>query len=116
MEIITVSQLYEFFLQTLNHCGMYLLKSDIEDIEYSLFEEFDTDSISFLHSNSLNRLLDHQYISAEVYSMSQLLYEKFRKMENTNLWNAYCVKTSPEWLEILSLSDKIKSGLREPGR
>ena len=114
MHIITVRQLYKFFLQALDHCGAYLLKGDTEDIEYYLFEEFDGECISFLHINSLNRLLDNRYISAEVYSLCQLLYEKFRKMENTNLWNADCVKTSPEWHEILFLSDKIKSMINRP--
>lgn len=109
MEIIDVTQLYGFFLQTLDHCGTNLLKSDIQDIEYYLFEEFDSDSISFLHIHSLDRLLDNHFISAEVYALCRLLYEKFRKMENTELWNADRVKTSPEWLEIMSLSDKIKS-------
>lgn len=109
MERISDAQLFDLFLQTLGRCGTFLLECDAQDVEVCLFEEFDGDSISFLHENSLNRLLDGHYISTEVYSLCQLLCKKFRDMEGTSLWNVDSVKSNPEWKEILTLSDRIKS-------
>ena len=108
MEQIEDSRLFEFFLETLGHCGTHLLQASILDIEWHLFEEFDSGSIPFLHKNTLDRLLNAQYISAEVYTLCELLRKKFRGMEGRSLWNADSVKSDPEWHTILSLSDKIK--------
>ncbi len=109
MEKISAPQLFELFLQTLDYCGMFLLECETQDVEYYLFEEFDSDSISFLHQDSLDRLLDGGYISAEIYSMCLLLHKKFRNLEGASLWNAEAVRSAPEWYDILSLADRIKS-------
>ena len=106
-------QLFRLFLQTLEYCGMFLLNSEPGDIEYFLFEEFDGDSISFLHEASLSKLLDRGYISPEIYSKCQLLYRKYRQMEGSSMWNADAVKGAPEWHGILSLSDEIKTMIRK---
>lgn len=109
MESISCIKLFELFIDTLNQFGTFLLKADKEDIGYYVFEEFDGDSITFLHEYTLNRLLDSGYISAEVYPLCQLLRKKFRDLEGTTLWNVEAVCSTPEWYEILSLADKIKS-------
>ena len=109
MERISDTELFELLLETLEHCGLFLLQSDPRDIEWHLFEEFDSNCSSFLHENSLNRLLDSQYISSEVYSLCRLLSEKFRSMEGTSLWNTEAVQQNADWHEILALTDKIYS-------
>lgn len=109
MNKIGTPQLFELFLQTLDYCGMFLLKCEPQDIEYYLFEEFDSDSISYLHQDALSTLVENGYISTDVYSLCKLLNERFRKMEGTNFWNSGSVKISSEWHAILELSDKIKS-------
>ena len=109
MKPLSYAKSYEFFLETLEHCGMFLLNEDADSIEWHLFEEFDSDSITFLHESTLDRLLGSGYISAEVYPMCQLLRKKFRDLEETTLWHAEAVRSTPEWYEILSLADKIKS-------
>jgi isoleucyl-tRNA synthetase len=40
---INDEQLYEYFLGTLKNCGMFLLDCNAQDIEYFIFEEFDSD-------------------------------------------------------------------------
>ena len=105
-------QLFKLFLRTLECCGMFLLNCEPQDIEYFLFEEFDGDCISFLHEASLSKLLECGYICPKIYSKCQLLYEKFRHMENTNMWNVNSVKVNPEWQAILLLSDEIKNMIK----
>ena len=84
MEPISYAKSFEFFREMLGHCGMFLLKEDTENIEWHVFEEFDGDSITFLHEYTLDRLLEGGYISAEIYSLCQLLRKKFRSLEETN--------------------------------
>lgn len=109
---ISLSQKYELFLKTLSECGEFLLKESKENIEYYLFEEFDGDSISFLSKENLMVLLTENIINNEIYNQSLLLSQKFRKLEETDLWDANKVKNSKEWKEILTLSDQIKSLIR----
>ena len=66
MKPLSYAKLYEFFLQTLDHCGLFLLNEDTDSIEWHLFEEFDSGSITFLHENTLDCLLDGGNITAEV--------------------------------------------------
>lgn len=114
MDQISNMSLFGFFAETMGHFGTFLLKADTEDIEWHVFEEFDSESITFLHENSLNPLLVDGYISAEVYLMCQLLRKKFRNLENTSLWHVESVRTAPEWYEIMLLADKIKSMINLP--
>ena len=109
MDRISCTKLFELFINTLDHFGTFLLNAETEDIGWNVFEEFDGDSITFLHENTLNRLLDGEYISAEVYPLCQLLRKKFRELEGTDLWDVEAVRSAPEWYELLVLSDKIKS-------
>ena len=112
MEPISSVKLFEFFMETLGHCGTFLLDASMEDIEWHVFEEFDSESITFLHEDSLERLLDLGYISVEVCRLCRLLRMKFRSLEGTSLWNVEAVRTSREWYEILSLADEIKGMVR----
>lgn len=109
MEPISCTKAFELFIDTLDHFGTFLLNADTEDIGWCVFEEFDGESITFLHENTLNRLLDGGYISAEVYPLCQLLRKRFRELEGTALWDVEAVRSAPEWYELLVLADKIKS-------
>ncbi len=113
MSRISDRELFRYFLEALENCGMFLLNCEIRDIEYRIFEEFDGDCISFLHEAALLRLRDCGYITPEIHLKCRLLYEKFRRMENTGVLNAESVKTNPEWRAVLSLADEIKSIIRE---
>lgn len=104
-----IKKSFDYFLGTLQEFGVHLLDCTDEDIEYYIFEEFDTDSISFLHENVLNLLLASQFIDKEVFSKSLNLATKFRKLEKSELWNVESVRKSREWRELLMLSDEIKN-------
>lgn len=109
MNEISLNKKYELFIETLNQCGQFLLNADNEDIEYYLFEEFDSNSISFLSKEMLKTLLMENLINDEIYNKSLLLAQKFRDLEGTKLWNINMVKNRKEWGEILMLSDQIKA-------
>ncbi len=109
MKELSIYEQYDFYVDSFNHIGTFLLSSDLEDIEYCIFEEFDSDCTSFFHKNTLSALLAGNLISENVFFMSLDLAAKFKSLENTPLWNAMSVKSDIHWLEILTLADKIKS-------
>ena len=105
---ITVNELMELFVDTLQKCGVRLLEMSDEHIEYYIFEEFNTGAGSFLHENSLNKLKKANLITETVLQKSTELRKKIFSLEKTNEWNVASVKYSKEWREILELSDEIK--------
>ncbi len=112
MKPITLNELYECFLDTFHSCGTFLLKRPKEDIEYFLFEEFDTDRISFLHENTLSKLQNAGLINEEIHQKSLRLATMFSEMEDTPLWNAESILSEKAWYEILALADEIKALLQ----
>lgn len=111
MKRLTVFEQFEYYVHALNNLGLFLRKSDINEIEYLVFEEFDSDCVSFLHENTLNALLRAGLITNEIFELSLELVQRFRRLENTPYWNARSVQTEDAWAEILALADKIKAML-----
>jgi len=105
---ISVDILMELYVDTLNNVGTNLLTLTDKEISHNVFEEFDIGAISFLHENSLLKLKENGQISEKIMRKSIELRDKFRELENTELWNVDSIKYSDEWQEILKLSDEIK--------
>ena len=110
---ITENELMELFVDTLQKCGMHLLKLSDEYIGYYIFEEFDGGAVPFLHENSLIKLKEARLINETISQKSAELRSKFMALENTEQWNVDSVKNSKEWREILELSDEIKLMLNQ---
>ena len=109
---LSIYERMEIYLDTLQQCGLHLLKMNDEDIGYYIFEEFDVCACSFLHENTLSALKEAGLITENIERKSTELRKKFFALENTDLWNVNAVKHSKEWREILELSAKIKSLLK----
>ncbi len=108
MESLNVTELYTFYKNTLSHVGTCLLTCDREDIEYHVFEEFDSDCTSFLHEHNLRALLEGGLISAEIYKASLRLAAEFRALEGTALWNPEAVVSAEAWRKVLELGDAVR--------
>ena len=110
----TNDELMELYVDTLQKCGLHLLKMSDEYIGYYIFEEFDGGAISFLHENTLSKLKTANLINKKALQKSSELRSKFMKLQNTDLWDVDAVKNSNKWREILELSDEIKLLLSVP--
>ena len=108
-ENISIDKLMDFYVDTLQKCGVYLLDMEDEDIKYNIFEEFDINVISFLHQNTLYKLKDAELISEQIVERSIELREKYLAIQKTGTWNIESVRITKEWRNILELSDNIKS-------
>ncbi len=111
MKALSPRERYAHFIETLTHCGTFLLALDEETIEYHMFEEFDGDCVSFLHEDNLSILEAEGLISPAVHRMATTLAQKFRALEHTHLWNSSAVTTAPEWEKILTLADSIRASV-----
>lgn len=102
---------YHRFVSTLQECGLFLLNKHNISVGTYIFEDFDIDIRSNLYPENLKFLLENGWIDDMIFQKSVQLYDKFSAIEINfpELWNVNAVKTSPEWHEILSLSDEIKS-------
>ena len=106
---ITVSELFQFYMDTLKKCGIYLLSAENKVIEYNIFEEFDIGLVSFFHKNSLLRLVSGGFINCEVMEKSLKLRCLVNQLQQSDDWNVGAVKKSSAWREVLDLTDKIKT-------
>ena len=109
MKSLTTQEQYEYFVDTLKNCGMFLLDCNDDDIGYYIFEEFVSNCVSFLSEQNLGGLLQNGFINSQIYSKSLTLREKFLKIYDSTLFKVALVKTNEQWREVLRLSDKIKA-------
>ncbi|MBH5320070.1 hypothetical protein I6N90_19900 [Paenibacillus sp. GSMTC-2017] len=105
---ISVSNLMELYLETIQSCGTYLLHEEREIIEYQIFEEFDIGVFSFLHEDNLTILREAKLINDTIMASSLILRNKVIKLQCGDKWNVDGVRNSSEWREVLELTDEIK--------
>ena len=108
MDKISIDRLMELYVDTINKCGTYLLSEDDVIIGYNIFEEFDTGVISFLHTDSLQKLNDAGLISNEIMYKSTDLRDLVHEIQQGDKWNINAVRNSTEWKKVLELADEIK--------
>ena len=109
MEKLSIGGKFDWFLDTLSKSGIFVKKLSDTEIETYIFEDFIIGVISFMHTKNLQELKEYGIIDDKIMKMSLDLREKTMKLDNTDLWNVESVKQASVWLEILELSDDIKS-------
>lgn len=106
---LTIEQSFDFYLGSLERCGVHLLEMVEEDIEYEIFEEFETEHPASLSRYTLDVLESNGIIDENIAQLSKELQTKLLILERGNsLWNVDALKKSSKWKEILQLSDEIK--------
>jgi hypothetical protein len=104
-------ELFDLYRDTIEKSGTNLLSSDDDDILYAIFEEFDIGMISFLHEDSLNRLVSSGYLNKELADKSAFLRQQALSLQIDGLWNLEEFRVNPRWKKLLELSDEIKKQL-----
>jgi hypothetical protein len=110
---ISNEELKQYYLYTLQNCTLDLLNKSDEVIENQIFEEFDAGVITFLHISNLQKLFDAGYITKEILEKSIELRNLVLELQKNGIWNIETFKVSPEWKNILTLSDFTKQLLGE---
>lgn len=102
-----LGKLFKDYFNIFSKFGTAILNKSDEMIGYYVFDVTDI-SIGFCSNRILKCLLGEGIIDEPICKASSLLLSKFRVLEGTVLWNVEAVKISPEWREVLELSDEIK--------
>jgi len=105
---ITLEQSFDFYLGSLERCGVHLFKMSDKEVENQIFEEFTTEYPGSLSRAMLERLEDNGIISEEIAELSQELQTGLLLLNGTEMWNVESLRTELGWKEILFLSDRIK--------
>ncbi|MGJ1269434.1 hypothetical protein ACR78F_19040 [Sphingobacterium spiritivorum] len=108
MKEINITELYDYYKDTLNKVGVFLYNESDLIIEYNLFEEFDIGIHTFFHYKSLQRLYIEGYINSEEMKKSMLLREMVLELEYDGEWNVESFKKSSKWRSVMELSDMLK--------
>lgn len=106
MEPISILELNELFIDTLQHGSSETLSKPDEEVEWHLFEEFDVGVISFLHEKSLSRLLAQGYINNEIKNLSSVLRRKAISLLKGER-NVNFARTDKGWAELFKLTDRV---------
>ncbi|PDK02465.1 hypothetical protein AF280_11430 [Listeria monocytogenes] len=110
---ITIGGKFDWFIDTLEKSGMFILELSNEEIEKFIFEDFIVGVTSFFSKNNLSELKANEIIDEDMEKNAYLLREKVLKIDNTDLWNINSVRQSSEWLDIFRRSDELKRQLKE---
>ncbi|MBC2152099.1 hypothetical protein HCB00_11295 [Listeria innocua] len=113
MKKLTVGGKFDWFIDTLEKSGMFILELSNEEIETFIFEDFIVGVTSFFSKNNLSELRVNEIIDEDMEKNAYLLREKVLKIDNTDLWNINSVRQSSEWLDIFRRSDELKRQLKE---
>ena len=113
MKRLSLGEKFDWFIDTLNKSGMFILNLSNKEIETFIFEDLIVGITSFFSKNNLIELKEDELIDEEIEKKAYLLRKKILTIDNTNLWNIDSVRRSPEWLDIFELSDELKKKLHE---
>ncbi|KAG3860596.1 hypothetical protein G9M66_00545 [Listeria monocytogenes] len=113
MKKLTVGGKFDWYIDTLEKSGMFILELSNEEIETFIFEDFIVGVTSFFSKNNLSELKANEIIDEDKEKNAYLLREKVLKIDNTDLWNINSVRQSSEWLDIFRRSDELKRQLKE---
>ena len=106
---LTIEQSFDFYLTSLGRIGMHILKVTDKEIEYQIFEEFETEYPAALSKYTLDVLEECGIIDTNIVKLSRELQTKLLIFERENsVWNVEALKDSSKWKEILQLADEIK--------
>ncbi|EAD0679125.1 hypothetical protein MY47_05890 [Listeria monocytogenes] len=113
MKKLTVGGKFDWYIDTLEKSGMFILELSNEEIETFIFEDFIVGVTYFFSKNNLSELKANEIIDEDMEKNTYLLREKVLKIDNTDLWNINSVRQRSEWLDIFRRSDELKRQLKE---
>lgn len=113
MKKLSLGEKFDWFIDTLNKSGIFILNLSNKEIETFIFEDLIVGVTSFFSKNNLIELKENGLIDEEIEKKAYLLRKKILNIDNTNLWNIDSVRQSSEWLDIFDLSDELSKKLHE---
>ena len=106
-----IEERYDEWKETIEHCGLFLLKESDDEIMYHIFEEFDIGVRVYCNEEMLELFFDNGLINENMMIESIELMKLFCEMQTNyfHLWNVESIRKHPRWKKIMELADSIKS-------
>ena len=101
--------MFDYYNDTIKNCGTHLLSCTDEFIEYYIFEELESDSISALYPENFLLFFKEGYISKLKLDKSLEFKSMIINVQVNGLWNVESFKTSVQWKNILKLADELNN-------
>ena len=97
--MISKEESYDLFLTTLSRLDNGKLELSDDELSHEIFEELDTDSFSFLHEWTVDRLIEENFIPIFLRERILNLRESIIKaMESKRSMEQY--RNDSEWIDI----------------
>jgi hypothetical protein len=107
MTEITIHELYELYVDTLERCTPAVRRQSDEELLCNLFEEFATSAWSFLHEISLDKLRSAGLIDDDMVEQSKEVRRRWLELERRE-WTTEEIRSNAEWNELFNLCDFLK--------
>ena len=104
----TIMNIYENFSTALNRYDKENLSLPDEELKYIILEELDIEAISFLHSKTINILINNNLIPKTTAEQIETLRSQTLYLIN-NKRSIQEIRDDKEWLEVRELALLIKS-------
>lgn len=112
MKILSTGERFALYIDAIYSFGTHLLDLSDEMIAYEVFENFDLSAVSDLHKDNLLLFRFEGWIDLELFENTLALRSRFIDLMNGDLRSVHACRHSPEWREIMQLSDQIKQMIR----
>jgi len=113
MKEISTEELYELYKDTLYKCQSKIFNYADDVVEMMVFEDFVVGATSFLHDDSLDRLLNNHLIDKKQYDLSRKIRALFFEIEDCGELTLDCLKgQSEKWKHLTFLVDEAVAGVK----
>lgn len=106
MKEISIEESLDFYLTTLSYLDEKYINGSDDDLKYYILEELDVDAHTFLHQNTVNKLIDKKLIPKSIAeetdnlrSLIKILIEEKSSVEE--------IRYDPEWKKAREIAKDI---------
>ncbi|MCY2965978.1 MAG: hypothetical protein NT069_20495 [Planctomycetota bacterium] len=107
MTEITMRELYDLYVDTLERCSSIVRSLPDEELLCNLFEEFDVQARSYLHEVSLTKLHDAGVIDDAMVERSKEIRRRWIALE-CQKWTTEQIRCDSEWDALFTLCDSLR--------
>lgn len=104
---INAKMYYDCFVETLESYSTNILKMNDDELEEYLFDEVDGKIYAWLNEEHLGVMKEFGFIDDVVYRRAKTLYESYKNLDGSELWDIQYVRTALEWSHIFYSAERI---------
>lgn len=112
MTEISITELYDLYLDAAGRCACDCRALTDEELGYNLVEEFDVGVRSYFDDVNLVKLRQAGYIDDEIVEISKDVRERWLVLLERS-WSIEEVRTKNEWQDLFEICRRLKGKLKQ---